>query len=60
MKPACGSPVQCAGSWRCMAGRCLPIEVAGIKAGNKTYGHRVMGNGKAITVSRSFDPTADC
>lgn len=29
----------------------LPIEVAGIKAGNKTYGHRVLGNGKAITVS---------
>jgi glycyl-tRNA synthetase beta chain len=32
-------------------GAVLPIEVAGIKAGNKTYGHRVMGNGKAITVS---------
>ena len=32
-------------------GSVLPIEVAGIKAGNKTYGHRVMGNGKAITVS---------
>ena len=32
-------------------GAVLPIEVSGIKAGNKTYGHRVMGNGKAITVS---------
>ena len=32
-------------------GAVLPIEVAGIKAGNKTHGHRVMGNGKAITVS---------
>ena len=32
-------------------GAVLPIEVAGIKAGNKSYGHRVMGNGKAITVS---------
>jgi glycyl-tRNA synthetase beta chain len=32
-------------------GAVLPIEVAGIKAGNKTYGHRVMGNGKAITIS---------
>jgi glycyl-tRNA synthetase beta chain len=32
-------------------GAVLPIEFAGIKAGNKTYGHRVMGNGKAITVS---------
>ena len=32
-------------------GAVLPIEVAGIKAGNNTYGHRVMGNGKAITVS---------
>jgi glycyl-tRNA synthetase beta chain len=32
-------------------GAVLPIEVAGIKAGNKTYGHRVMGNGKTITVS---------
>lgn len=32
-------------------GAVLPIEIAGIKAGNKTYGHRVMGNGKAITVS---------
>ncbi len=32
-------------------GAVLPIEVAGIKAGNKTYGHRVMGTGKAITIS---------
>jgi glycyl-tRNA synthetase beta chain len=32
-------------------GAVLPIEVAGIKAGNKSYGHRVMGNGKAIRVS---------
>lgn len=32
-------------------GTLLPIEVAGIKAGNKTYGHRVLGNGKAITVA---------
>ena len=32
-------------------GKVLPIEVGGIKAGNKTYGHRVLGNGNAITVS---------
>ena len=29
----------------------VPVEVAGIKAGNKTYGHRVMGGGKPIIVS---------
>ena len=28
----------------------LPIEVAGIKAGNKTYGHRVLGESKAVAV----------
>ena len=32
------------------AGHVLPVEVAGIKAGNRTYGHRVMGGGKPITV----------
>jgi len=32
------------------AGGLLPIEAAGIKAGNRTYGHRVMGGGKPITV----------
>ena len=32
------------------AGSVLPVEVAGIKAGNKTYGHRVMGSGKPIMV----------
>lgn len=30
-------------------GTVLPVQVAGIKAGNRTYGHRVMGNGKPIT-----------
>jgi glycyl-tRNA synthetase beta chain len=28
----------------------LPIELAGIKAGNKTYGHRVLGGSKAVAV----------
>ncbi|WP_455388626.1 glycine--tRNA ligase subunit beta, partial [Petrachloros mirabilis] len=32
------------------AGNTLPVEVAGIKAGNRTYGHRVLGDGKAIIV----------
>lgn len=32
------------------AGSLLPVEVAGIKATNQTYGHRVMGGGKPITV----------
>jgi glycyl-tRNA synthetase beta chain len=32
------------------AGPVLPIEVAGIKAGNKTYGHRVLGGSKAVAV----------
>jgi len=32
------------------AGNPLPIEVAGIKAGNRTYGHRVLGGGKAVIV----------
>ncbi|MDK2743133.1 MAG: glycine--tRNA ligase subunit beta [Nitrospira sp. BO4] len=31
-------------------GKVVPVQVAGIKAGNRTYGHRVMGNGKPITV----------
>lgn len=33
------------------AGRALPIEVAGIRAGNRTYGHRVIGGGKSVAVS---------
>jgi glycyl-tRNA synthetase beta chain len=28
----------------------VPVEAAGIKAGNRTYGHRVMGSGKPIVV----------
>lgn len=32
------------------AGGVLPVEVAGIKAGNHTYGHRVIGGGKPIAV----------
>lgn len=32
------------------AGNLLPIEAAGIKAGNRTYGHRVIGGGKPIVV----------
>lgn len=31
-------------------GAVLPIEVAGIEAGDKTYGHRVLGGGKAVAV----------
>lgn len=31
-------------------GKVLPVQVAGIKAGNRTYGHRVMGGGRPITV----------
>lgn len=32
------------------AGAVVPVEAAGIVAGNRTYGHRVMGRGKPITV----------
>ena len=32
------------------AGSTVPVEVAGIKAGNRTYGHRVLGGGKAVIV----------
>jgi glycyl-tRNA synthetase beta chain len=32
------------------AGKVLPVEAAGIKAGNRTYGHRVMSSGKPIAV----------
>src|SRR5215203_1346077 len=35
------------------AGQILPVDAAGIKAGDLTYGHRVMGQGKPIRV-RSF------
>ena len=31
-------------------GKVVPVQVAGIKAGNRTSGHRVMGGGKPITV----------
>ncbi|MGE3978440.1 MAG: glycine--tRNA ligase subunit beta, partial [Nitrospira sp.] len=31
-------------------GKVVPVQIAGIKAGNRTYGHRVMGGGKPITV----------
>lgn len=32
------------------AGKVVPVEAAGIKAGDRTYGHRVMGSGKPIAV----------
>jgi glycyl-tRNA synthetase beta chain len=32
------------------AGKLVPAEIAGIKAGNRTSGHRVLGGGKPITV----------
>ncbi len=32
------------------AGTVVPVDVAGIKAGNRTYGHRVMGTGAPIAV----------
>jgi glycyl-tRNA synthetase beta chain len=32
------------------AGNVVPVETAGIKAGDRTYGHRVMGSGKSIAV----------
>ena len=35
-------------------GKVVPVQVAGIKASNRTYGHRVMGGGKPITV-RDFN-----
>ncbi|BFU93154.1 MAG: Glycine--tRNA ligase beta subunit [Nitrospira sp.] len=31
-------------------GKVVPVQIAGIKAGNRTYGHRVMGGGKPISV----------
>ncbi|MBX3330823.1 MAG: glycine--tRNA ligase subunit beta [Nitrospira sp.] len=31
-------------------GKVVPVQIAGIRAGNRTYGHRVMGGGKPITV----------
>ena len=31
-------------------GSVLPIEVSGVKAGNRTYGHRVLSSGKSIAV----------
>ncbi|HEY6974316.1 MAG TPA: glycine--tRNA ligase subunit beta, partial [Nitrospiraceae bacterium] len=31
-------------------GAVLPIEIAGIKAGHNTYGHRILGGGKAVAV----------
>ena len=32
------------------AGKPVPVEIAGIQAGDRTYGHRVLGGGKPITV----------
>ena len=32
------------------AGQVLPVEAAGLRAGDRTYGHRVMGKGKPIPV----------
>jgi len=32
------------------AGKLLPIEAAGVKAGVRTYGHRVIGGGKPVAV----------
>lgn len=31
-------------------GKVVPVQIAGIIAGNRTYGHRVMGGGKPIAV----------
>ena len=31
-------------------GKVVPVQIAGIQAGNRTYGHRVMGGRKSITV----------
>lgn len=31
-------------------GNVVPVEAAGVTAGNRTYGHRVMGGGKPVTV----------
>ncbi|MDF0673327.1 MAG: glycine--tRNA ligase subunit beta [Nitrospira sp.] len=31
-------------------GKVVPVRIAGIQAGYRTYGHRVMGSGKPITV----------
>ena len=31
-------------------GAVLPIEIAGINAGHNTYGHRILGGGKAVVV----------
>ncbi len=31
-------------------GKVVPVQIAGIKAGNRTYGHRVIGGGKPITI----------
>ncbi|MDC8449849.1 MAG: glycine--tRNA ligase subunit beta [Nitrospira sp.] len=31
-------------------GKVVPVQLASIKAGNRTYGHRVMGGGKSIVV----------
>ncbi|MGC4099162.1 MAG: glycine--tRNA ligase subunit beta [Nitrospira sp.] len=35
-------------------GKVVPVQIAGIKAGDRTYGHRVMGGGKPIIV-RDFN-----
>ena len=35
-------------------GNVVPVEVAGIKAGDRTYGHRVIGSGKPVT-ARDFE-----
>jgi glycyl-tRNA synthetase beta chain len=32
-------------------GKVVPVQIAGINAGNRTFGHRVVGSGKPITVS---------
>jgi glycyl-tRNA synthetase beta chain len=31
-------------------GKVVPVQIAGINAGNRTFGHRVVGSGKPITV----------
>lgn len=33
----------------------LPVEVAGLRAGNSTYGHRVLSSAKAIEINSSSD-----
>ena len=42
-RTARASSVRSAGSWRCSASRSIPFEIAGVKSGNVTRGHRHSG-----------------